>query len=197
VKALLALALLACAGAAAAEDGVPARLAPWLDPRADRVLHRAAVPSAERKLGEVRILARGRATVVQTLLYSKLLSRAVAEIRRKELANWPGDPDALRYVEALERAQQTIFRRLPAGPQADRRQKLWIEFVLAPDAAGVALGDFELEAPGGELRVVRRAALAVLEPSRSYVERNQRLIVADAYRVEGAEAERLLRSAGE
>ncbi|HEY8153552.1 MAG TPA: hypothetical protein VII72_05425 [Myxococcota bacterium] len=181
----LALALLACAATARADVAVPARLAPWLDASRDQLVRRAYVPSPERRVGEVRILRRGDATVVQTLLYSKVLSRVVAEIRKKERANWPGNPDAAAYLAALERVQKTIWGRLPADQRAaDRRQKLWIEFVLAPGAGFIAIGAFEMEEPGGEVRVLRREPIEILEPSRDYLGRNQRLIAADSFHAE-------------
>jgi hypothetical protein len=183
----LALLLLVCAAAANAEGVVPARLAPWLDASNDQLVNRAYVPSPERRVGEVRILRRGDATVVQTLLYSKVLSRVVGEIRKKELANWPGSPDAAAYLEALARVQKTIWSRLPTNQRvADRRQKMWIEFVLSPGAALVGVGAFEMNEKDGEVRVVRREPLVVLEPSRDYVERNLRLIAADSFQVEDA-----------
>jgi len=184
------LALPACMGAAVASaEGLPARYAVWLDGAADEVVARSSVPSPEQRVGEVRLIRRGDANVVQTLLVTKLLSRVVAEIRRKELRNWPEGPgheDALRYVDALAAVQQQLWGRLRAAePVRDRRQKLWIEFVLAPRASLVAIGAFEMEEPGGELRVLRREPLVVLEPSRDYVLRNMRLIAADSFHVEG------------
>jgi hypothetical protein len=187
----IALSLLA--GAAAAQVSVPTALAPWLASGDERVVDRRVVPSPERKVGELRILKRGAATVVETLLYTKVLSRAIAAIREKEAANWPGDPDAARYVAALERAQRQIWERLPRDARReDRRQKLWIDFVVAPDAAFVALGAFELEEKQGEVRVLRREPLAVLEPAPSYVRRNLLLIVADAFQLDEASAARLV-----
>jgi hypothetical protein len=122
-----------------------------------------------------------------------VLSQVVGEIRKKERASWTDDPDSLRYVETLERAQKTIFARLPTNARvADRRQKLWIDFVVAPQAAFVAIGAFEMEERGEEVRVVRREVLALPELSRRYVERNQRLIVADSFHVEGAALAKLL-----
>ena len=116
-----------------------------------------------------------------------MLSRVVGEIRKKELANWPGNPDAARYVEALERAQKQIWSRLPTDQRvADRRQKLWIEFVVAPGVAFVGVGAFEMEEAHGEVRVVRREPLALLEPSPDYVRRNLRLITADAFHLADA-----------
>lgn len=183
----IASVLLICAAAARADAGIPARLAPLLDTSKDQLVKRAYVPSPERKVGEVRILRRGDAAVVQTLLYSKVLSQVVAEIRKKELANWPGNADVAAYVDALARVQKTIWSRLPADERVtDRRQKLWIEFVLAPGAAFIAIGAFEMDESGGEVRVVSREPLEILEPAREYVERNQRLIAEDNFGAEGA-----------
>ena len=190
---LLLFLILAWGSAAGAQEVVPARLAPWLDATADRVVDRAYVPSAESKVGEVRILRRGEATVVETLLYTKVLSRVIGEIRKKELANWPGNSDAARYIETLERVQKQIWSRMPTNQRVtDRRQKLWIDFVVAPGVAFVGVGAFEMEEPRGEVRLLRRELLALLEPSPGYVWRNQRLITADAFHVEDAAVAPLL-----
>jgi hypothetical protein len=192
------LPLLACLWAATAVAGDPALTqgAERLDAPLDERVARSYVPSAERRVGEVRLIRRGDANVVQTLLYTKLLRRVVGEIRQKELENWPEGPgraDALRYVEALSAVQQQIWGRLLASePVRDRRQKLWIEFVLTPDASQVSIGAFEMDEAGGEVRVLRREALALLEASRAYVLRNMRLIAADSFRVEGAALRSLL-----
>ena len=179
---------------ASAEPVVPAHLAPLFDASHDEVVRQAFVPSPEEKVGEVRLVRRGDYDVVQTLLYTKVLSRVVAEIRKKELAGWPDGPghdDSLRYVEALEGVRRTIWNRMPRDKQtADRRQKLWIEFVLGERAAAVALGAFEMDdgidAADGGVRVRTREPLVVLEPSRAYVHRNMRLIAADSFHVEEA-----------
>lgn len=179
---------------ASAEPVVPARLAPLFDATRDEVVRQTFVPSPEEKVGEVRLLRRGGYDVVQTLLYTKVLSRVVAEIRKKELAGWPDGPgrdDSLRYVDALDAVRRTIWNRMPRDTRtADRRQKLWIEFVLGERAAAVAIGAFEMEAgiddADGGVRVRTREPLVVLEPSRAYVRRNMRLIAADSFHVEEA-----------
>jgi hypothetical protein len=175
---LLVLALLA-----ASSPVVPPRLAPWLDAAQDQVVQRTFVPDPSQRVGEVRILRRGDATVVETLLYTKVGSRVVGEIRKKELANWPGSPDVGAYLDALSQVQQTVERRLPTDRAADRRQKIWIDFVVAPAAAFIAIGAFESRLEGGEVKVVSREPLALVQPSRDYVERNQRLIAADSFKV--------------
>jgi hypothetical protein len=187
-------ALLTCSAAAGAGPAVPARLAARLDSAADEVVARVRVPSEQRPVGEVRLLRRGDADVVQTLLYTKVLSRVVGEIRKKELANWPAPPgraDATRYVDALAATQERLWKALPTDPKADRRQKLWIEFVLAPDAAFVAIGRFEMAAEE-PVRVALREPLVWLEPTRDYVRANMRLIAADSFHVAGADLESLL-----
>lgn len=196
MRLIAAAALLLSAAASARAEEPPARLRARLDARSDEVLARSPVPSAENPVGEVRLVRRGDADVVQTLLFTKLLARVVGEIRRKELANWPDDPgraEALRYVEALAAAQQRLARELESRPPAaDRRQKLWIEFVVAPGAAFVAIGTFELETRDGELRAAQREPIAFLEPSRAYVLGNARLIAADSFHAEGAALDALL-----
>jgi hypothetical protein len=182
---LLLLAVV-CARLAPAETLVPPRLAPLLDTASDRIVRREFVPSEAQKVGEVRLVRRGASDVVETLLYTKVLSRVVAEIRKKELANWPpgqpGHDDALRYALALESVQKQIWDRLPRAEVArDRRQKLFIDFVLTGSSAVVAIGAFEMDETNGEVRVLRREPLVVFEPSRHYAERNMRLIAADSF----------------
>ena len=190
------LLVLAWAASTGAEAPVPPNLQARLDARADEIVARSYVPSEERRVGEVRLVRRGDANVVQTLLYTKVLSRVVGEIRKKELANWPEGPgraDALRYVEALDAVQKRVFREISKRePKGDRRQKLWVEFLVAPRTALVAIGSFEIETRGGEVRVVEREPIVVLEASREYVVRNMRLIAADSFKVEGEALRALL-----
>lgn len=185
---LLLLLCCAWAAAASAEPLVPPRLAPLLDAAHDRIVQRSFVPSEEQKVGELRLVRRGAAEVVQTLLYTKVLGRVVGEIRNKELASWPADQpghaDALRYIEAITAVQKQIWDRMPRTESTrDRRQKMVIEFVLSGSSALIAVGSFEMDETGGEVRVLRREPLVVLEPSRHYAERNMRLIVADSFHV--------------
>ena len=188
------LLLLCCAWAAAAfaEPLVPPRLAPLLDAGHDRIVQRSFVPSEKQKVGELRLVRRGAAEVVQTLLYTKVLGRVVGEIRKKELANWPADQpghaDATRYVETITAVQRQIWDRMPRTESArDRRQKMFIEFVLTGSSALIAVGSFEIDETEGEVRVLRSEPLVVLEPSRHYAVRNMRLIVADSFHVGEAE----------
>jgi hypothetical protein len=190
--AVTAVALLVAARLAA--EPMPDALAPLFDAGAEVVVATTAVPAPERRVGEVRLLRRGPVAVVQTALDTALLPRVVAEISRKEAANWPpdrsGHDDALRYVAALGEVGAELRRRQPRDPRrAHRRLHLLIEFALSSREAAVAISGWEAGA-GGTMR--RAEPLVVLQPSRGYVRANMRLIVADAFHVDGAALDALL-----
>jgi hypothetical protein len=168
-----------------------------LDAGADQIVKSVFVPSEERKVGEVRLIMRGQANIVQTLLYTKVLSRVVGEIRKKEMANWPpeqaGHADAVRYVDALSDVQKTLWNRMPEHKRIhDRRQLMLIEFVIGQRDGLVVIGAFDMNQSAGETRVTRREPMVTLTPSRAYLVRNMRLIAADSFKVEGAALDVLL-----
>lgn len=185
--------VLACISMAVAsrvhgDDLVPERLAPLFHAEGEQLIRRAFVPSAEHKVGEVRLLRRGAADVVQTLLYTKILRRVVGEIGNKELANWPegaeGHGDALQYVAALARAQEDIWARLPKFERgADPRQHLMIEFALSTSSGAILLTEYDAGEDGAGLHVNARRPLVLLEPSRIYLLRNMRFILADSFKL--------------
>jgi hypothetical protein len=164
---------------------------------AEQVLDKTAVGSPERTVGEVRLIRRGDRAVVQTVLRTKLLPRVVAEIRKKEQANWPlgreGDLASARYVGALESVAKRLRDRQPAAagsraPDVERRLDMLIEFVLDPNTSMVQVGTFVMEDGGAEPRISPRP-MFILELPREYVRENMRLIVADSFHVDGAALE--------
>ena len=172
---------------------MPAPLVPLFASRDDAVVAATPVPSPERPVGEVRLLRRGAAAVVQTVLDTALLPRVVAEIRNKEEANWPpdkpGHDDAVRYVAALEQVSDALRRQQPKDPRrAHRRLHLLIEFALSARQAAVAISGWEPAADGAVRRV---EPLVVLQPARDYVRANMRLIAADSFHIEGAAVDTL------
>jgi hypothetical protein len=169
-------------------------------PPAGETLARASVPSETNKVGEVRLIRRGDATVVQTVLVTRLLARVTAEIRLKEEVNWPqsaaGHVDMLAYVEALQGAEAMLRAELPPVDarnvsDADRRLRLLIEFTASPGDAKVEIAEFS--SPGDErpYDVVSRRPLAAPAVDRAYVLRNMRLILADAFHLQEADVDRL------
>jgi len=183
-RALLLGTVLLFAPSSAAATPMPAELEALYDNSADTVVSRTYVPTAERKVGEVRTLRRGAAIVVQTLLYSKILKRVVAEIRLKEDANWPPEHplrgEAQRFLDALDAARLDARRALPKE-SSDRRQRVWLEFVRTPEQVVVFIGTFAAKRETGDVEIAARTVTATLPLSRSYIERNMRLIVADAH----------------
>jgi hypothetical protein len=167
---------------------------------ADEVLARAAVPNTERPVGEVRLLRRGDVTVVQTLLVTRLLPRVIAEISMKEERNWPaelpGHADMVAYVQALNAAQEQLRAALPAADarnvaDADRRLRLLIELSASPTSAGVEIAEFTPVAEDRPYDVASRRPLARPVVERSYVLRNMRLILADAFHIPETDVDRI------
>ena len=154
---------------------------------ADVVERRALVPDAGRPHGEVRIVRRDGAAVVQTLSHSRTVRRVAGAIAEKERTNWPegreGASAAARYVEALAAVAATVHEA-PAGE--DRRRSLCIEF--PPGGPILVSGAVARIGPDG-LRLIEltepRVSLDLAEP---YVGRNRVWIVADAFGVDEATA---------
>jgi hypothetical protein len=188
--ALVVAAVAARGRAGAAPATLPAAL---LDPASDRVVARTVVPDEVRKVGEVRLVTRGDATVVQTLLSTKVLGRVVAEIRKKEEANWPpdaaGHADMRRYVEAVAAAAADLRAR--GGEGGERRLRLLIEFVASETATGVVLAEFAGDEKDGRIEPRSRRRVAVLVLGRAYVFPNMRFILADSFHVPVPEVGRL------
>ncbi|HET9062473.1 MAG TPA: hypothetical protein VFO62_04215 [Candidatus Binatia bacterium] len=167
---------------------------------ADEVLARVAVPNPESPVGEVRLLRRGDATIVQTLLVTRVLPRVTAEIRMKEERNWPaarpGHADMLAYVEALNAAQEQLRAALPAADArnvaaGDRRLRLLIELSASPVSAGIEIAEFTSAAEDRPYDVASRRPLATPDVERSYVLRNMRLILADAFHLPETDVDRV------
>ena len=180
--------VLLVAGRGAAE---PTALPPF-DAATDRVVTRTVVPDVTRRQGEVRLVTRGDATVVQTLLATKVLRRVVAEIRRKEERNWPADgaghADMVRYVDAVAAAARELEA---AADDGDPRLRLLIELVAAGDRGGIVIGEFQGDEVDGVLRPTSVRTMATVAVGRDYLLRNMRLILADAFDLDEDEVDRL------
>lgn len=191
MRARIVTALLALLPTVASAAELPAGWAARVDGANDKVVRSARVPSPDRAVGEVRLIQRGELTVVETLLYTKVLRRVVAEINKKEFDNWPegsaGHDEASRYVDSLRAVQADIWSRSPKGARDGVTQKMMIDFVLGDSVSGVAIGEYDTTGDGEAIAVTVRRPLAVLELSRDYARRNMRLIVADAFGLNDAD----------
>jgi hypothetical protein len=178
---ILALSVLS-ASAGEPPGDLPAAL---LEAANDRVIATTVVPDDVRKVGEVRLVARGEATVVQTLLATRALDRVVSEIRKKEEANWPADDpqrrSVERYLSALFRTADALVAGRETRDGGERRLRLLIEFVASAGATGVLVGEFTSDDVGGHLQPTARRPVETFALPRAYVLRNMRLILADAF----------------
>lgn len=187
--------LVGCAATAAATPA--AHAARLFDDTRDTIVRNAFVPSEDQQQGEVRLLRRGGAAVMQTVLYTRVLKRVVAEIRKKELANWPPDregyDDSQKYINAILEARNRIQERFPERRnRGERRQTMLIEFILSNDASLVAIAEPKLEEANGHMRIVSRRPIAVLELSRTYVRGDIYEIARDALKLGRKESKDLL-----
>jgi hypothetical protein len=148
--------------------------------------------------GEVSILRAAESETVETLLYSRVLKRVVAEIALRESKAWPvgqpGAEESRAYIDALDRAQKKVWWLTANKPQSrDRVQEMAIDFTVGEESAKVAL--FAVRTRDGDddrRRVVERDLLETLSVNRDYALRNQRLIVASTFEVDERQAAALL-----
>jgi hypothetical protein len=152
----------------------------------EEVLARARMPSAADAQAEVTLLRRDGAAVVETLVYSRVLRRVAAEIREKELRNWPegktGHEDSTEYVAALEATANDVWHAfLQRDDRRERHQSLLIEFVLGTGAERVSFYLTHVRENGDSWEVVDRRLARTIEPARAYVQANMALIVADTF----------------
>lgn len=199
LAALLALPLALATAGNAAYAAPPLGL---LDRSRDHILRRADITSRGGKHGEVRLVERGPARVVQSLLYTKLLRRVLARIREREGANWPagreGHEASARYLAALEEAERSIPRPVAGGQgwAAERRRPLLIEFAVSSSAQTVALLEPRVEETDGVLSITGARLIEALELPRNFVQRDMRLIAEEHFALAPDELARLLAPPG-
>lgn len=173
------LAVLGCAGA---EESLPAALKAQPGEPYER---RAFIPSAGNRHGEVRVLQRGGADCVQTLLYSPALARGLRAIRGKEFGSWPegspGHADSTNYI-ALLRETETAVREAfeKRVDRADLRQKMLIEFLCSASGAWVSIYSVDLVEQEGGLAIAAVRLLGARSVARDYARRDMDLMLENA-----------------
>ncbi len=149
------------------------------DRSSDVIVARKAIEARGRDHGEVRLVRRGNAAVVQTLLVTRSLKRAAARIREKEEANWPEDSrgyGASRvYVEALEDAVAEVLE----AARTDRHRRLLIEIELSENAGGIALSKPITQAGADGITLVTSEPITRLEVPCSWARREIALVADD------------------
>ena len=170
----------------------------------ETVLRHAPVPVDPPYQGEVRLLRRDSATVVQTLLNSKVMNRVVSAIQKKEQKAWPqgkeGAEESRHYIEELVQAYETVRDRAKEkekGGERSRYLQLAIEFVLDGQRGYVALYAPTLTQEDDRLVLHKKELLKKQPLARHYVRKNMQLILEDNFQLEPAEAAQLLKQAEE
>jgi hypothetical protein len=176
-----AVGLILVAAAARAEDLPPARL--W-GATNDVLVERAFIPSPQNRHGEVRLVRRGEAHVVQTLLYSTMLRRGLKGIRNKELAAWPAESphhgDSVRYLELMKDAEARVLEK--PGDGADRRARMLIEFISEGDRGFVATYAPEIRGERDHVEISSAEKIGGAVVSPEYVHRAMDLMMESAFK---------------
>ncbi len=138
----------------------------------ERLIAAEVVPH-KKPHGEVRLLLRDDAVVLQTILYSKILKRVISAIQRKENNFWPdskaGHSDSQRYIDTLAQNFAEIWAGFKQRKESEeRRQGMLIEFVLGEKTARIEIFAPALSGQPGSLKILERRSLKRLEVSRRY-----------------------------
>lgn len=163
----------------------------------DSVIWRAPIPAEPPHQGEVRLIRRDSALVMQTILNSKVLKHVIAAIQKKELRAWPEDRegwvDSRRYSDELYRAYEVVLTDTKdREDKADRHLRLMIEFVLEERRSFVIFYVPTLTVRGEQYSVQEKKALKKLITSRGYLYNNLREIVRDSFQLDEKEALKLM-----
>ena len=156
-----------------------AAIAEPADRASDIIVAREAIRARGRDHGEVRLVRRGDAAVVQTLLVTRSLKRAAARIRDVEQANWPEDSrgygPSRRYLQALADAVAEVLE----APRSDRHRRLLIEIELSENAGSIALAKPSTRAGADGITLVTSEPITRLEVPCSWARRELALVADD------------------
>jgi len=186
---LLAALLAPAFGAEPAPDSL-------LEDARDQMVERAYVPTADNIHGEARLLRRGQAVCMESVLHSPQLRRGLREIAAREAMHWPagqtGHADSTNYLAALESARTEVL----SPPGSSLPDTLVIDYLLARDRALFVLYDAEIECTATGWSVTDRRLLDCREVSLAYASRDIRLMAKAAFRLTDAELKQRLTDAG-
>jgi hypothetical protein len=164
---------------------------------ADEVVCRTFIPTAERPHGEVRLVRRDGAVVVQTLLYTPSLRRGLQKIRQREEANWPperdGHADSQKYLEVLAQGKTASLAAFDGrSDKEDRHQRLLIEVLDDGRSARVdtSLPELKGATDAIEIGVVRPVATSPV--SAEYARAAMEIILQSAFHRPGRTLEEFL-----
>ena len=162
-----------------------------------QIIQRAPVPEKPPYQGEVRLVRRESALVVQTVLNSKVMRHLVAAIQKKELRTWPenrdGWLDSRHYSEALYLAYERVQTRAKSREKSSSRYlQLLIEFVLDERRSYVGFYEPTLIQDADRLDIKEKELLEKIKVSRAYAYNNMQVILQDRFKLEAEEVLELM-----
>lgn len=151
-------------------------------------LVRTFLPSAETRLGEVRVSAVPHGLRIRTLLYSNLLKRVVAEIEVKSEAGWPEGSrhreQSRRYVALLRAARAEVWsrwRNLGNRERLEHTQNLVIDFVITTTRVAIDVGIPEWLQVDGEKQIATVESFGETQFARDFVHAEAVRILEDQF----------------
>ena len=163
----------------------------------DSIIWRTSIPAEPPYQGEVRLIRRDSALVMQTILNSKVLKHVIAAIQKKEIRAWPEDregwTDSRRYSDELYRAYEAIRTEAKdREDKGDRHLRLMIEFVLEERHNFVTFYAPTLTKRGEQYSVQEKKILEKLGTSRAYLYNNLLEIARDSFQLDEEETLKLM-----
>ena len=146
---------------------------------APTLVARTRVPNAIIPQGEVRALRSGDTETVQSVLLTRHAKRVQRHIAKQEHASWGDDPSAMSYLEELDLAIGEYLRRRESD---GKTMALSISFVSTPHTAHVEFAFAHALASRAGLELRSATVWRRLSLPKTYVDKNQEYILADAFK---------------
>jgi hypothetical protein len=168
-------------------DGLKVKYKTLLDRSKDIPMGHAFVPSKKKPQGEIQLVKRGRAWVLQSIFYTKYPTRFLKEVKKKEAKAWPkkdmpGKADSDRYLKGLEKAIETIKAAYAKDKPEDKRRKLLVELVFSAAHNFVVFSTVKLEKKADRETIASATPIAITALSSEYLRREITLIAEDSFK---------------
>jgi len=175
-------------------------LASFSDIYPETRLASAFIPSADNVHGETRLLQRGDAACVQTILHSASFRRGIKEIISRESDMWPagraGYEDSQRCCHEIERAKQIILEEPRTENEQGKPYTLLMEYIFQPDKCRIEFFRADVKRDAGSFEVISKTPISQLSVSDEYMSRAMLIMTAAAFGPQRNDSISLLESAG-
>jgi hypothetical protein len=170
-----------------------------VDP-AESCVASAFIPSADNVHGETRLLRRGDAACVQTILHSASFRRGIKEVLSREKEVWPagrtGYEDSQRCCGEIEKVKQIILEEPRTEDDAGRPYTLLMEYTFQPGACRIEFFHADVKRDTGSFLVTSKTPISQIAVSDDYMSRAMLIMTAAAFNPLRNDSISLLESAG-